>query len=118
MSATQAWAREHFKGFENILIPTMTADRRQLDEAAVRHDVRQAMAHGFFGSFCAGIGLSTSEMKQFLAIAADEARGKLCLSMFVAVIRATYERIHVAVTCDPDAAFWAGRTAAREVVGR
>lgn len=71
------WAREHFRGLENLLMPSFTPDFRDLDEEGIRHDVRASIAHGFFSVTCTGLGLTEEERRRFMTIVADEARGKL-----------------------------------------
>lgn len=73
----KAWAREQFRGFENSLIPSFTPDLQDLDEEGIRLDVRQSIAHGFFATFTGGAGLNLEEKKRLLAIAADEAGGRV-----------------------------------------
>lgn len=43
----RAWARDHLVGLMNLLLPSFLPDGRTLDEEAIRHDVRHAMAQGF-----------------------------------------------------------------------
>lgn len=79
-SELKPWAREHFQGAENIVMPSFSADLRELDEAAIRLDVRQSIRHGVFSVFCAiETGLSHEEKKRFLEIAVDEAAGQVCV---------------------------------------
>lgn len=69
------WAREHFRGIENVLMPSFTADLTELDEEGIRLDVRQSIAHGFFSSLCSvETGLTHDEKVRFIAIACDEAK--------------------------------------------
>ena len=83
-SELKSWAREHMKGVENTLFPSFTPDMKDLDEAGIRHDVRQSIAHGFFSMMCATeTGLTLEESKRFLAIAADEAKGKIVVTTSV-----------------------------------
>jgi len=78
----KAWAREHFKGFENVLMPSFSADFRHLDESGIRLDVRQSIRHGFFSSLCAlESGLSRQEKKQMLTVAAGAAGDDLGISL-------------------------------------
>jgi len=35
------WAKEHYKGLENCLIPTFTRDFTDIDEAGIRLDLSQ-----------------------------------------------------------------------------
>jgi len=81
-SDRKAWAREHFKGLENVLMPSFSANLRDLDEDGIRLDVRQSIAHGFFSSLCAvESGLSLDEKKRMLSAAADEAQGKIGIAV-------------------------------------
>jgi len=75
----KAWARTHFRGFENILMPSFTPDMKRLDEAGVRLDVRKSIEHGFFSSMLALETLTPPERKQFAAIAIDEAKGRIAI---------------------------------------
>jgi len=54
----KAWAREHFRGLENFLLPSVTPDFRQLDEDGIRNDVRQAIRQGFVATTVLGTGIS------------------------------------------------------------
>ena len=76
----KAWAKEHFKGFENVLMPSFTPDMKKLDEEGIRLDVRKSIEHGFFSTLCACIGLTDEETRQFLKIAVDEAKGKISVA--------------------------------------
>ncbi len=70
----KAWAREHFRGIENVLLPSFNADLTELDEEGVRLDVRQSKKHGFFSSLCSvESGLTADEKIRFVEIACDEA---------------------------------------------
>lgn len=80
-SERKAWARERFRGFENLLIPSFSADLRTLDEEGVRLDVRQSIAHGFFASLCAlDAGLTREEKLRMLVVAAEEAGERIAIS--------------------------------------
>lgn len=77
----KAWAREALIGLENALMPSFSADMKDLDEEGIRHDVRQAIAHGFFSTMCAvETGLTTEEAKRFISIVCDEAKGRILVS--------------------------------------
>ena len=70
----KAWAREHFRGIENVLLPSFNADLSELDEEGIRLDVRQSKKHGFFSSLCSvESGLTQEEKVRFVEIACDEA---------------------------------------------
>ena len=73
-------ARALFRGFENSLRPSFSPDFNDLDEAGIRHDVRQSIAHGVFSVFCAPGELSLEETEQFFGIVASEAKGKVAVS--------------------------------------
>ncbi|MBV9310190.1 MAG: hypothetical protein JOZ73_05130, partial [Solirubrobacterales bacterium] len=77
----KAWARKHFVGFENILIPSFSPDRSRLDEAGIRLDVRKSIEHGFFSTLAPAIGLSAAEYRRFLEIAVDEAQGRISVAV-------------------------------------
>ena len=77
----KAWARDALVGLENALMPSFSADLRDLDEDGIRWDVRQAKAQGFFSTMCAvETGLTTEEAKRFISIACDEAGNDLLVS--------------------------------------
>jgi len=75
------WAKTHFRGFENILMASFTPDMKGLDEAGIRLDVRQSIAHGFFSMLCAPPALSVPEMKRFIEVAVDEANGRISVGL-------------------------------------
>lgn len=79
------WAREHFRGFENVLMPSFTPDLATLDEEGIRRDVRQSIRHGFFSTLCSvETGLTFEEKKRFLEVAADEAAGEISVALSLA----------------------------------
>lgn len=78
------WAKEHYKGIENLLLPSYSPDFKKLDEEGIRNDVRNSIRHGFFSTTCIPVGVSTEEHKQFLSIACDEAKGKMLAGDIVA----------------------------------
>lgn len=78
-SGRKAWAKTHFRGFENVLMPSFSPDLAALDEAGIRLDVGKSIEHGFFSTLCAPIALSHEEMKRFLEIAVDEASGRIAV---------------------------------------
>jgi 4-hydroxy-tetrahydrodipicolinate synthase len=77
----KAWAREHFKGFENILLPSFTPDLKNLDEAGIRLDVRRSIEHGFFSTLAPAIALTPAEYRRFLEICVDEAKGRISIAV-------------------------------------
>ncbi len=75
------WAREHMVGVENCTFPSFTPDLADLDEEGIRHDVRQAIEHGFFSTMCSTeTGLRFEEAKRFVEIVADEGSGRISVS--------------------------------------
>jgi 4-hydroxy-tetrahydrodipicolinate synthase len=67
---------------ENVLVPSFSPDLRCLDEAGIRLDVRQSIRHGFFSSLCAlEAGLTPEEKGRMLAVATDEAAGRIGISV-------------------------------------
>lgn len=81
--AYKQWAREHYKGMENLLLPSFKSDFSGIDEDGIRHDVRQSIKHGFFST--AGVAtLSTfEEYKRMLEIATDEAGDEMLVGAYV-----------------------------------
>ena len=77
----KAWAKEHFRGFENVLMPSFTPDLHALDEAGIRLDVRKSIEHGFFSTLCAPVGLTVPEVKRFVEVAVDEAKGRISVAL-------------------------------------
>jgi 4-hydroxy-tetrahydrodipicolinate synthase len=80
----KAWARERFRGIQNLIFPSFTPDLSELDEDGIRWDVQQTIQHGFFSTHCAvEAGLSLDEAVRFVQIVADEAKDKLIVSTTV-----------------------------------
>ncbi len=81
----KAWAREHFQGYENVLMPSFTPDLSTLDEEGIRRDVRRTVDHGFFSTLCSvETGLSFDEKQRFLEIAAAEAGDDISVAFSLA----------------------------------
>lgn len=77
LSEAKDWAREHFRGVCNVIIPSYSADASALNEAGIRHDVRRNMELGFWGALLVSEASTTAqEMRQFMEIAVDEADGE------------------------------------------
>ena len=71
------WAREHLHGVINVIIPSFSGDLRTLNEAAIRHDVRMQLQHGFDGALLVSeVVISQPEYRTFCEIAHDEAAGR------------------------------------------
>jgi dihydrodipicolinate synthase/N-acetylneuraminate lyase len=72
------WARGVFRGVCNVILPTFTSDLKRLNEKAIRHDVRRNIELGFWGALLVSeCGTTMPEMKRFMEIAVDEAKGQL-----------------------------------------
>ncbi len=80
-SELKRWAKSHMVGVENTTIPSFSPDLSTLDEAGIRHDVEQAVKHGFFSTLVATeTGLTFEEQKRFVSIVADAAKGRISVS--------------------------------------
>jgi 4-hydroxy-tetrahydrodipicolinate synthase len=74
------WARENFRGVHNVIIPSYTNDLQDINEQAIRHDVRRNIELGFAGTLLvAETSITPDEYVRFVEIAADEARGRMML---------------------------------------
>ncbi|UCG81236.1 MAG: dihydrodipicolinate synthase family protein [Desulfobacterales bacterium] len=72
------WARGFFRGLEATILPSFTPDQLALDEAAIRHDVRELIKHGFFSAVTVtDTGTTREEDKLFIQWCVDEAKGKI-----------------------------------------
>lgn len=70
------WAKSHFHGVCNVIIPSFTNDLRDINEEAIRHDVRRNIELGFWGALLVSeAGTTHPEMVRFMEIAVDEAGG-------------------------------------------
>jgi 4-hydroxy-tetrahydrodipicolinate synthase len=71
------YAFDTWKGVCNVILPSFTKDLKKLNEKGIRHDVRKNIEHGFWGALLVSeCGTTKDEMKQFMQIAVDEAKGK------------------------------------------
>lgn len=72
------WARERLVGVASVVIPTVTADFKRLNEKAIRHDVETTVAHGFVGTLtCSEVAITLEEYAQFVRIAVEQAAGRI-----------------------------------------
>ncbi|MBN1662438.1 MAG: dihydrodipicolinate synthase family protein [Deltaproteobacteria bacterium] len=84
LGSLKAWAQEHYKGIENLFMPSFTPDFKALDEEGIRHDVRNSIRHGFFSMLISGIGVRTDEEnKRFIKIVCEEANGKILTGVMI-----------------------------------
>ena len=76
-SEAKDYARQHWRGVCNVIMPTFTADFQKLNEKAIRHDVRRNIELGFWGALLVSeCATSLDEYKRFMEIAVDEAKGR------------------------------------------
>lgn len=78
---TRATAKEHAQanwlGCCDVILPSFSADLSRLNEAAIRHDVRKNIEHGFWGALLVSeCATTTQEYIRFMEIAVDEAAGR------------------------------------------
>jgi 4-hydroxy-tetrahydrodipicolinate synthase len=84
LSVQKAWALEHYKGMENLFMPSFSPDFKTLDEDGIRHDVRNSIRHGFFSIMLNPVGIRTEEEnKQFIKVACEQARGKILTGVMI-----------------------------------
>ncbi len=73
-SEARDWAKEHMRGVCGCLLPTLSSSLREVNEAAIRHDVRREHELGFWGSLLVSeCGTTHEEMRQVVEVAVDEA---------------------------------------------
>jgi 4-hydroxy-tetrahydrodipicolinate synthase len=74
----RAWGRKNLVGVVNCTIPSFSSDLSQINEAAIRHDTRLAIEHGFMGSLgVSEVSITLPEYLDFLKIMVDEAGDKM-----------------------------------------
>lgn len=78
-SEAKEWARTFYKGLAATILPSFTSDRLILDEAGIRHDVRELIKHGFFSIsiVAAEAGTTKDEDKRMIEWCVDEAKGRI-----------------------------------------
>jgi 4-hydroxy-tetrahydrodipicolinate synthase len=76
-SEAKKHAQANWKGCCDVILPSFSGDLRRLNEAAIRHDVRKNIEHGFWGALLVSeCGTTLDEYIQFMEIAVDEAKGR------------------------------------------
>lgn len=84
LSSQKEWAKVHYKGIENLFMPSYSPDFKTLDEEGIRHDVRNSIRHGFFSILITPVGVkSDDENKQCIKIACDEAGDKILKGIMI-----------------------------------
>jgi dihydrodipicolinate synthase/N-acetylneuraminate lyase len=72
--------RAEWRGACNVTLPSFTSDFSGLNDAGIRHDVKRAAEHGFWGTLIASeSGTSFDEYLRFMEIAAEAAPPQLKL---------------------------------------
>jgi 4-hydroxy-tetrahydrodipicolinate synthase len=75
------WARERLVGAMNCTIPSFTQDLTAINEAAIRHDTRLAIEHGFMGTLgVSEVSITLPEYLEFLRIIKHEAGDRLVVT--------------------------------------
>lgn len=85
-TAQRRWARENLRGLMNLFLPSFHPGTNKLDEEAIRHDVRHAIAQGFSGTMpmINWTLPGTEQWQQLHRIIVDEAGDDLPLHGIVA----------------------------------
>jgi 4-hydroxy-tetrahydrodipicolinate synthase len=74
----KSWARGFYRGLESTILPSFTPDTLALDEAGIRHDIRELIKHEFFSTvLVTSTGTTVDEDRLFIQWCVDEARGKI-----------------------------------------
>lgn len=83
LSEQKQWAREHYQGIDNLLLPSYLPGMAMLDEAGVRHDVNQSIRHGFFSTSAVAPLCTAEEYRRVLELACDEGKGRILVGAYV-----------------------------------
>jgi 4-hydroxy-tetrahydrodipicolinate synthase len=76
----RAWARQRLVGCSGVTIPSFSADLKQLNERAIRHDIEHLIRLGFsYTLLCAEVSISAEENAELTAWARDTAGTRLGL---------------------------------------
>ena len=68
------WAIQSLRGVSGCVMPSFSADLSELNEEAIRHDIRRERELGFTGFLIVGeCGTNKSEFERFIEISVDEA---------------------------------------------
>lgn len=69
----RSWAMENLRGVSGCVMPSFTGDQSDLNEEAIRHDIRRERELGFTGFLIvAECGTTREEFERFVDIAVDE----------------------------------------------
>lgn len=73
-SEAREWALDNMHGVCGCLLPTLNSSLTQVNEAAIRHDVRREKELGFWGTLLVSeCGTTLPEMRRVIDVAVDEA---------------------------------------------
>ena len=84
LSTQKEWALEHYKGIENLFMPSFSPDFNTLDEDGIRHDVQNSIRNQFFSMLITPLGMrSDAENRQFAKVVCEAAGDKILKGMMV-----------------------------------
>ena len=74
------WARERLQGVCNVVVPSYTRDLSDINEAAIRHDVRKQLEFGFAGFLLVSeTAITPEEYLRFVKYSKEESQGNQIL---------------------------------------
>jgi 4-hydroxy-tetrahydrodipicolinate synthase len=76
-SEKKEWAHEHLRGLGGLILPSFTSDFNNLDEEAVRLDIRHAISQGFTSCTVSPNGANVEQTERMWELVHDEAAGKI-----------------------------------------
>jgi 4-hydroxy-tetrahydrodipicolinate synthase len=76
-SEKKEWAHEHLKGLGSLVMPSFTPDFKNLDEEAIRHDIRHRIRQGFTSCTVSANGANAEQTKRMWELVREEAAGKI-----------------------------------------
>jgi len=79
-SEKKQWAREHLRGLGSLLAASYSPDFKELDEEAVRHDVRHRIKQGFCSTMIWAAGKHGARISEIFR---EESKGKLLRSAII-----------------------------------
>jgi hypothetical protein len=92
----RTWATENLRGVSGCVMPSFTLDQSELNEEAIRRDVRRERELGFGGFLIVGeCGTSPEEMRRFIDISVEEA-GESMITIVQAAAGTLAENIEIA----------------------
>jgi 4-hydroxy-tetrahydrodipicolinate synthase len=76
-SEKKEWAHEHLKGLGGLIFPSFTPDFKELDEAAIRLDIRHSIRQGFTSCTVSANGANAEQARHMWELVREEAAGKI-----------------------------------------